>query len=228
MGAVLIFPNQGRHDRTPTRTGGRAAKRTMSSAVTPPAFAVSESRIELHHSSGMRSRQAHLRAECTLAPTSAAKASGVGHSPMTSLNELKRVGEATSVMPPCLGQSVLKSKANVSYDCGERLPHPAAMADRMSETEEKLAFINRVKLARMSRFETQKPILTILGVDQGTYKQYETRTPLPHRYIPKFCAATGVEIEWLLTGEGKGPTQVYELAPSPRRKRRAMSKSRAA
>jgi transcriptional regulator with XRE-family HTH domain len=81
------------------------------------------------------------------------------------------------------------------------------MADRMSETEEKLAFINRVKQARKQRFETQKPICTILEIDQGTYKQYETRTALPHRYIPKFCAATGVSIEWLLTGEGQGPPQ---------------------
>jgi len=76
---------------------------------------------------------------------------------------------------------------------------------RMSDTEEKLAFIRRTKQAREAAFDSQKPMLTILGVDQGTYKQYETRTPLPHRFIPKFCAATRVSIEWLLTGEGQGP-----------------------
>jgi hypothetical protein len=83
-----------------------------------------------------------------------------------------------------------------------------AMPDRMSETEEKAAFIGRVRAAREARFPTQKPMLTILGIEQGTYKQYETRTPLPYRFIPKFCAACGVSIEWLLTGEGEGPMVV--------------------
>lgn len=92
---------------------------------------------------------------------------------------------------------------------------------RMSDTEEKLAFIRRTKLAREATFETQKPMCTILGLDQGTYKQYESRTPLPHRYIPKFCAATRVSMEWLLTGEGQGPpTQEYPKEIPVRRRRR--------
>jgi hypothetical protein len=81
------------------------------------------------------------------------------------------------------------------------------MAKKPSETEQKRAFIARVKAAREWRFSTQRPMLTILELDQGTYKQYETRTPLPHRFIPKFCAATGVSVEWLLTGTGEGPKQ---------------------
>lgn len=99
--------------------------------------------------------------------------------------------------------------------------------DRMSETEEKHAFIGRTKLAREARYPTQGPMLIILGVEQGTYKQYETRTPLPHRFIPKFCAATGVSMEWLLTGEGKGPavepipTKVEKRAPRRHKQRAA-------
>jgi len=94
---------------------------------------------------------------------------------------------------------------------------------RMSETEEKLAFIRRVKQAREAAFDTQRPMQTILDVDQGTYKQYETRTPLPHRFIPKFCAATNVSLEWLLTGEGKGPPEHPRETParSIRRRRAA-------
>lgn len=103
----------------------------------------------------------------------------------------------------------------MSYDTGIDSLDNADM-DRMSETEEKLSFIGRVRAARMARFATQKPMLTILGVDQGTYKQYEKRTPLPHRYIPKFCAATGVSMEWLLTGEGQGPA--VEPLPAPRKR----------
>jgi hypothetical protein len=68
----------------------------------------------------------------------------------------------------------------------------------------------------MARFDTQKPMCVILGLEQGTYKQYEIRTPLPHRYIPKFCAAAGVTMEWLLTGEGKGPVAI----PLPSRRTR--------
>lgn len=104
------------------------------------------------------------------------------------------------------------------------------MSDRMSETEEKLAFIRRTKAAREARFpEGQKPMLTILGVEQGTYKQYETRTPLPHRYIPKFCAATGVSLDWLLTGEGKGPRVEGFIRHVPKRTRATgRSKTRAA
>jgi len=92
---------------------------------------------------------------------------------------------------------------------------------RMSETEEKLSFIRRVKLAREAAFDSQKPMLTILGLEQGTYKQYETRTPLPHRFIPKFCAATQVSIEWLLTGEGRGPPDYPKEIPARVRRRRA-------
>lgn len=124
---------------------------------------------------------------------------------MTSLNDFG------SNMESALGHYVLNFKANVSHDLGFGRVEAVAMTDRMSETEEKLAFIARTRRARAARFDTQKPMLTILGIDQGTYKQYETRTPLPHRFIPKFCAATGVDIEWLLTGEGKGPKE--EMIP---------------
>ena len=70
---------------------------------------------------------------------------------------------------------------------------------------EKAAFIARTRAARVARFETQQQICTLLGLSQGTYKSYETRSPLPLWLIPRFCVACGVDIEWLLTGEGKGP-----------------------
>ena len=133
-----------------------------------------------------------------------------------------------SVMPSVLGQPVLKSKAEMSHDDMGVIRNNPDMADRMSETEEKLAFIKRVKAARVARYpDGQKPILTILELEQGTYKQYESRTPLPWRFIPKFCAATGVSLEWLLTGEGKGP-RVEEFAPKVERRSKARKTSRAA
>jgi hypothetical protein len=47
-----------------------------------------------------------------------------------------------------LGQSGLSGKANTAHDCDSAARDNAAMSDRMSETEEKLAFIRRVKQAR--------------------------------------------------------------------------------
>lgn len=97
------------------------------------------------------------------------------------------------------------------------------MSERMSETEEKLAFIRRVRLAREARFDSQHPMCVILGIDQGTYKQYETRTELPNKYIPKFVAATGVSFEWLHTGEGKGPENMVPV-PKPSKGRKKVTK----
>lgn len=114
----------------------------------------------------------------------------------------------------------------MSYDDIDPIGENTAM-DRMSETEERLAFVGRTRQARMARYPTQGPMLIILGVDQGTYKQYETRTPLPHRFIPKFCAATGVSMEWLLTGEGKGPA-VEPMPPKAQKRASRNGKQRAA
>lgn len=120
-------------------------------------------------------------------------------------------------MARSLGPSVLKVKAKLSHDYHGSVGETAGMAERMTETEEKAAFIRRTKQAREARFDSQKPMITILGIPQGTYKQYETRTPLPHRFIPKFCAACDVDVEWLLTGVGKGPVEkVYPSAVKTR------------
>lgn len=223
MGVLIQFPQH--HARASGIAGARAfaaAKRAIASAVSPAFLAVPEAKIESHHSEGMRSRCPHLRTAATLAPTSSAIASGDGQSAMMSLNETITGKAGATIMPSPLGHLVLKSKANVSCDCEYSIAHNPDMPDRMSETEEKLAFIRRVRLAREARFETQKPMLTILGLDQGTYKQYETRTVLPHRFLPKFCAATGVELDWLLTGEGKGP----EVAESPKQPPKRIAKAR--
>ena len=58
----------------------------------------------------------------------------------------------------------------------------------------------------------------ILGIDQGRYKQYETRTPLPHEFIPAFCAATRITEEWLFNfplARGNGTPKAL---PEPQKK----------
>jgi len=216
MGQVVRFRNhQARASASSTGTV-RATNAVIVSADRPAAPAISVPRTADHHSAGMLLRCRHFETVQPVsfipadAATSSAIASRDGQRSMIDLNEV------SSDMPNYLGQTVLKSKANVSYDAKIVLSHDLGM-DRMSESEEKAAFIQRVKAAREARFSTQAPILTILGIPQGQYKHYEKRTPLPHRFIPKFCAATGVSVEWLLTGEGKGIPEAD--MPKPAKKR---------
>lgn len=125
-------------------------------------------------------------------------------------------------MDAAIGQFVLNSKANLSCDYQTALSDNIGMADRMSETEETLAFVGRVRAAREAKFSTQKPVYTALGIPQDQYKHYETKRPLPRKFIPKFCVLTEVTMEWLLTGEGKGGPQQIEIPKqAPRRLGRA-------
>ena len=111
-------------------------------------------------------------------------------------------------------------KANAAHDRKATNGLDSSMAERLTETEEKLAFIRRVRTAREARY-SQDQICTILGIDRGSYKHYETRSVLPHRFIPKFVAATGVSYEWLLSGDGKGPPGEEFPKETPKRIRRA-------
>lgn len=222
MGTVLRFPG---HPARASAGSGCASERACMEASAPKVTsanprASAAATMAVHHSAGSRSRKYHLRTAKIEAPVSPASVSsdGLGQSEQTARG-------VRSVMVGLLGPDVLNVKANVSYDESGSIRHVPGM-DRMSETEEKLAFIGRVRAARKARFDTQGPMCTILGIEQGTYKQYEKRTPLPHRYIPKFCAATGVTMEWLLTGEGRGPA--VQPFPSPRERKTKVAKRRAA
>jgi hypothetical protein len=201
---LLQFPKRTRHGRASRGSaacsiGARANQSVIICAVRPAPATRSLARIADQYSAGILSRCDHLETAQVPTPSSEAIAPRDGQSSTTDRNEV------SSDMDALLGQSVLKSKAILSRDCGETVNQNYAMAERLSETEEKLAFIRRVRLARVARFDKQGPILTLLDLPQGKYKQYESRTPLPWRFIPKFCAATGVSMEWLLTGEGEGP-----------------------
>jgi hypothetical protein len=164
----------------------------------------------------MLSRRRHFETMDRDAPISVMAASMEGH---RSITAVKDAGDF--VIESYLGQIGLFGKANTAHDAAIGRADNAGMAERLSETEEKLAFIARVKQARMSRFETQEPICTILGISQGVYKHYEKRSVLPHRFIPKFVAATGVDYKWLLSGEGKGPVTPEIPKDVPKRIRRS-------
>lgn len=74
------------------------------------------------------------------------------------------------------------------------------MPRRKMDAKFKRGFLERTRMIRDSADYTQVSMATALGVDRETYKQYETRTPLPHDLIPRFLELTGHDPWFLLTG----------------------------
>lgn len=71
-------------------------------------------------------------------------------------------------------------------------------------------FLARTYVARKLRYATQEEFAPFLktGMEQDTYKQYESRSSLPHELVGKFLKLTGVSYEWLFEGKGAGPEWV--------------------
>lgn len=78
------------------------------------------------------------------------------------------------------------------------------------------AFLGRTKFAREARDISQQEMAELLGIDQGTYKQYEARSPLPHWIVPRFCKITGIDPTWLYTDNGRAPLVI----PKARKQKR--------
>lgn len=87
------------------------------------------------------------------------------------------------------------------------------MSESETETQYKQRFMERVKGARIARALKQWELAEALGMPQDKYKQYESRSLLPHHLIGRFCIVCHVDPEWLVTGRGKKPLQPLKLAP---------------
>jgi hypothetical protein len=72
------------------------------------------------------------------------------------------------------------------------------------------AFFKRVRTARELYTEDYKVMAHALGIQEGTYYRYETRTMLPHHLVPRFCQLTGVNADWLFNG----PSAARALTPA--------------
>jgi transcriptional regulator with XRE-family HTH domain len=79
---------------------------------------------------------------------------------------------------------------------------------RKSLSQYEKEFLARTKLARERIPYTQEQIARILGISQGRYKQYETRTLLPHEFITPFCLACQISETWLFSGRGRAPASL--------------------
>jgi transcriptional regulator with XRE-family HTH domain len=90
------------------------------------------------------------------------------------------------------------------------------MARDIATTAFKDNFIKRTQLARNKADYSQHEIALLLQIDQGTYKQYETRSLLPHALIPAFCVICGISVHWLFTGaERDSPSKRRRLIDEP-------------
>lgn len=208
MGIVVRLPL--RHART--SAGSRAANAVNTSAVTQFAVAFSVASTADHHSAGMLSRCPHLVTAVTWAPTSAAMASREGHNSMMDLKE------DSSLIGKAIGQTVLKRKAILSLDGELSLGHTVRMAESETEAEYKQEFMDRIRKARIARGLKQWEIAEALGMPQDKYKQYESRSLLPHYLLGRFCVICRVDEKWLVTGRGKMAVRASEpAAPEPER-----------
>jgi ribosome-binding protein aMBF1 (putative translation factor) len=61
----------------------------------------------------------------------------------------------------------------------------------------KKAFLARTKRAREAAGLTQEELAQRLGIRQDKYAKYETRSPLPHQYVARFCEITGERLDVL-------------------------------
>ncbi|MDI3563533.1 helix-turn-helix domain-containing protein [Bradyrhizobium sp. Arg816] len=94
------------------------------------------------------------------------------------------------------------------------------MADSETETQYKQSFTRRVAEARVALGWKQWQMAEALGMPQDKYKQYEGRSLLPHHLIRRFCLIARVDMEWLMTGQGKMtlaplPPVVPDIQPAP-------------
>lgn len=195
----------------------------MISAVRPAARAGADTKITDHHSAGIESRCHHLLTVDALAPMASAIAACDGHNSMIERKEV------ASDMGMLLGQLVLKSKANLSHDCELPSTDDCGMAKPFVATEFHKEFQARTALAREASGRNQVKMASLLGTDQGTYKQWESRSGslIPHEYVVLFCELCLITEHWLFTGEGK-PPQIAEVPPRlnrmPSRKPRRTAK----
>lgn len=81
------------------------------------------------------------------------------------------------------------------------------MQDTMSMTTQRQTtpvsyvteFLARTREAReRAGYETQAEMARALKMDPTRYSKYETRTPLPHYLLARFCQLTGANPAWML------------------------------
>jgi transcriptional regulator with XRE-family HTH domain len=65
------------------------------------------------------------------------------------------------------------------------------------------AYCERVKRFRTETGMTAAEMADLLGVPADRYRKYESRSPLPHYLIGKFCRVVGCDLEHLILGKAR-------------------------
>lgn len=208
----------GRVIHWPSSRSARAAK---SSSVTRQALPNSDLTMRSQNFAGTESLDRHLRMVDGGTPISDAMTLGEGQQAITSRKDANIVSFIDQIGP--LRKTKLeRDKMSHLLDNGSRKGANMTKKDK-NFSEEKVAFIRRTREARLARFKEMEPIAALLRITVAQYKHYERRSQMPAHLVVPFCYATGVDVEWLLQGTGKGPgaTQVahrQSRRTTPRRK----------
>lgn len=220
MAEIIGFPVRA-HARTSRRSKeGFAAIAASRSAVTPDRRAVSVRNSADQKLAGMDFLDRHLRMVEDGTPKSVAIALGDGQQAITSGKEESIVVTLDQSGPQC--NTILeRDKVSRGSDNGSQ-KEPG-----MGVTDENAAFIRRTREARLARFPTMEPIAALLRITVAQYKHYEKRSPMPSTLVVPFCYATGVDLEWLLQGTGKGPA-ASQVSPPKKERTSKPRKGRAA
>ncbi len=203
----------------------RPASDAINAAVTPARLTRGRAKMADHQTAGIESRCRHFS---TAAPVKSAGlaisdaiASEEAHKSMMERNDLG------AGMPESLGQNVLNHKATLSRDCEPARAEKAGMVKGSTKSAFKAEFIARTRQARIARGYSQEQMAALLDMAQGTYKQYESRSLLPHDLVPRFCLLCGVDERWLFTETPRVKAR-GEIPPRDRPRRTAARRTKVA
>ena len=175
--------------------------------MTPPSAARGKTRSRAQKPDGIELRCHHLSTVLGGKPSSRAskvaatsRPSEGDHSSMISWNERGRllldmdanIGQSVLSGKGCLGmsvlgQTVLINEPTLSQDLVVALVQDVAVVPKIPRREARRGFIQRTREARVRSGLSQIQMAEQLGIEQGTYKNYETNRPLPHELVLPFC-----------------------------------------
>lgn len=92
-------------------------------------------------------------------------------------------------------------QAKLLTRCALHLTQAIGFRFKVMAIEFNRLFCAATKRARKKAGYTQAQMADILDIPRNTYKGYETRSPLPHDLLMRFCAHTGTSLAEMLDVE---------------------------
>lgn len=126
------------------------------------------------------------------------------------LPQIKHVRDAFH--PDVIAMDRLSSQAEIINPVTEPTPHRTIRPMGRGTSSQKFVdeFCRRVAAAREFAGLSQSQVAKQLGISTNTWSKYETRTLLPHRYIPTVCRILHVKADYFY---GADPWESTEIPP---------------